>query len=121
MDKLVNVTIRSVGERFASGGFHLINNSNPELHQRTPKMKPGEVITVPSDHWLTSPIWGKTIEATERRATRPFSYRKASDATAHSYPRYADRRFIEESIEDLQNQTNSVQPVSSRRRKLADG
>lgn len=82
--KTVNVKIRSMGDRFATGGFFLVSNADPELVSRTPKFRPREVITVPENHWLNGRDHASVIEVTEEAATRPFSYANATDALEHT-------------------------------------
>ena len=80
----VNLTIRSIGERYASGGFFLVGNKDPELASRTPKLRPKEVVAVPVDHWLNGKEEVISVEKTDKPPTRPFTYPDSHEAQTHA-------------------------------------
>ena len=74
----VNITIRSVGGTFAAGGVEL--NGECAL---TLKVRPGEVVEVPSDHPACSYENATVFEITNAAATRPLTF--ADEYAVHEY------------------------------------
>ncbi len=74
----VNITIRSLGGMFAAGGVEL--NGECAL---TLKVRPGEVVEVPSDHPACSYENAPLFEITHAAATRPLTF--ADEYAVHEY------------------------------------
>ncbi len=107
MTKMINVKIRQVGKASAAGGVHLCDyHADPKAYLATPKLKPGEVISVPEGHRVLDRELAHIVEITNLRATRPLRFEDIHSASAY---KLGDEELASEMVAGVQTSLEESQ------------